>query len=89
MGGKFARTQDLEPIQRFVYSVMMWRRNGFMTEYERHGHAILFGRMGFAPVSQLSSLIVKTEEDIRLCEHVLTGMAQGKNALSYFSRRVE
>lgn len=85
MGEKFARTQDLESIQRFVYSVMMWRRNGFMTEYERHGHAILYGRVGFFPVSQLSSLIVKTEEDIKVCEYVLTGVSQGGKPIAYFT----
>lgn len=85
MGEKFARTQDLEPVQRFVYSVMMWRRNGFVTEYERHGHAVLFGHIGFFPVSQLSSLIVKTEDDIKVCEHILTGIAQGGKPLAYFT----
>lgn len=88
-GEKFARTQDLEPIYRFVYSLMMWRRVAFIAEYEREGHAILFGRIGFAPVGQLSSLIVKTEEDIRLCEYVLMGMAQGRKPLSYFADRAE
>ena len=85
MGEKFARTQDLEPVQRFVYSVMMWRRNGFMTEYERQGHAILYGHVGFFPVSQLSSLIVKTEEDIKICEYILAGIFQGGKPLAYFT----
>lgn len=85
LGEKFAKTQDLEPVQRFVYSLMMWQRNTFLAEYERRGHAILFGRMGFYPVSQLSSLIIKTEEDIRLCEYILIGLAQKRGeSLAYF-----
>jgi len=86
LGEKFAKTQDLEAVQRFVYSLMMWRRDPFMAEYERQGHAMLFGRSGFYPVSQLSSLIVKTEEDIRICEYILSGLAQKRGEpLSYFS----
>src|SRR3990172_5603854 len=86
LGEKFAKTQDLEAVQRFVYSLMMWRRDPFMAEYERQGHAMLFGRSGFYPVSQLSSLIVKTEEDIRICEHILSGLAQKRGEpLTYFS----
>jgi len=85
-GGKFAKTQDLEPVQRFVYSLMMWRRDAFVAEYERQRNAILFGRSGFYPVSQMSSLIIKTEEDIKLCEYILTGLAQKRGEpLAYFS----
>ena len=69
----FARTQDLEPVHRFVYSLMMWRRAAFMAAYEREGHAILCGRSGCFPVGHLSSFLVKTEEDLKLCEFLLTG----------------
>ena len=85
-GERFAKTQELESVQRFVYSLMMWRRGSFVAEYERQGNAILFGRSGFYPVSQLSSLIVKTEEDIKLCEYILTGLTQRRGEpLVYFS----
>jgi len=85
-GENFAKTQDLEPVQRFVYSLMMWRRESFVAEYERQGNAILFGHIGFYPVSHLSSLIVKTEEDAKLCEYVLLGLAQKRGEpLTYFS----
>ena len=39
---RFARTQDLDPVERFVYSLMMWRRQAFLAQYERHGQAMLF-----------------------------------------------
>ena len=69
----FAQTQDLEPVQRFVYSIMMWRNSTFMEHYEKHGCAMLCGSTGYFPVSKMSSLIVKTEEDLRLIEYILTG----------------
>ena len=86
LGEKFAKTQDLDPVQPFVYSIMMWRTQTFVETYRKKGYALLFGKMGFYPVSWLSSIIVKYEEDIRLCEYILKGMesASGKE-LEYYS----
>ena len=68
---KFARTQDLLPVQPFVYSVMMWRKSVFMQSFKNKGYAILCGRAGFYPVSRLSSVIVKRKEDLILAESLL------------------
>lgn len=82
---KFARTQDLEPLERFVYSVMMWRTRTFMETYRQNGYALLFGKMGFYPVSWLSTIIIKYEADIRLCQHILKGKTAGDNTpLTYY-----
>jgi CMP-N-acetylneuraminic acid synthetase len=69
----FAKTQDLLPVQRFVYSVMMWRNKVFQETYEKQGYAFFCGKTGYFPVSKLSSLIVKTEEDLRTIDYILTG----------------
>jgi CMP-N-acetylneuraminic acid synthetase len=83
---KFAKTQDLDPVQRFVYSIMMWRTASFEETYRKDGYAILFGKMGFFPVSWLSSIIIKYEEDIRLCEYILRGIQDAaQNPLEYYS----
>ena len=85
----FARTQELEPVHRFVYSLMMWKRATFMAAYERDGHAILCGRTGFFPVGRLASLLVKTEEDLRLCEYLLTGWHQKREEpVAYYAMPV-
>jgi CMP-N-acetylneuraminic acid synthetase len=82
---EFAKTHELDPVERFVYSLMMWRRDRFIAEYTAQGHALLFGRMGFYPVSHLSSLVVKKEEDLWLCEYILAGLAvKHERALTYF-----
>ncbi len=84
--GKFAKTQDLDPVQRFVYSLMVWRTEAFLQSYEQDGFALLFGKTGFYPVSRLSSIIVKYEADIRMCEYILLGMKEkSKQPLEYFS----
>ncbi|HUH65622.1 MAG TPA: hypothetical protein VLZ07_04245 [Syntrophales bacterium] len=77
--GLFAQTQDLVPVQLFVYSVMMWRNRAFMKDYEKQGYAFFCGKTGYYPVSKESALIVKTEEDLRLIHFILTGKNQDKD----------
>jgi CMP-N-acetylneuraminic acid synthetase len=75
--GLFAQTQDLVPIQRFVYSIMMWRNNIFIRTYEKQGYAFFCGKTGYYPVSRESAIIVKTEEDLKLVHFILKGKACG------------
>ena len=68
----FAQTQDLTPVQTFVYSVMMWRSSTFISSMKKNGHALLSGRVGYFPVSKATSLIIKTQEDLMMAESLLT-----------------
>jgi CMP-N-acetylneuraminic acid synthetase len=72
----FAQTQDLKPVGLFVYSVMMWRAKTFVEHFKKHGHAILYGKVGYYPVGKLSSIIVKHEEDLKLIEYIVAGMQE-------------
>lgn len=67
----FAKTQDLAPVKPFVYSIMMWRRNIFMRDFEKKGYAFFCGRVGFYPVSMLSTIIIKKKSDLMLAEFLL------------------
>ena len=67
----FARTQDLKPVQLFVYSIMMWKTAPFINAIEKNNHAFFVGKVGFFPVSKLSSIIIKMKEDLQLAEYVL------------------
>ncbi|MEW6500659.1 MAG: cytidylyltransferase domain-containing protein [Thermodesulfobacteriota bacterium] len=80
----FAQTQDLIPVQLFVYSLMMWRCAPFMAEYAVKRHAFFVGRVGFFPVSKLSAIIIKRQEDLELADFILqTRKKGGAGALSY------
>jgi len=70
----FQRTQDLKPVQRFLYSLMMWKNRTFLKTFEEKGYALLSGKVGYYAVKRLSSIIIKTEEDLRFAEYVLTGL---------------
>ncbi len=80
--GKFAQTQDLTPVQPFVYSVMMWRTKPFSEEMKKNGYAFFTGKVGYFPVSKLSSIIIKTEEDLKLAEFVVKA-SKVKELLQY------
>ncbi len=71
---EFAQTQDLIPVQRFVYSVMMWRGCVFREDFEKKGRAAFSGKIGYFPVSRESAIIIKKPEDLKLAECILKGM---------------
>ncbi len=74
----FAQTQDLEPVQPFVYSIMMWKSRTFMDVYEKRGHALFCGKVGYHPVSKKAALVVKTEEDLMLADYIMRAEKQKK-----------
>ena len=67
----FAQTQDLIPVQPFSYTIMMWRTDTFRKEYELNGHALFCGNFDVFPVSTLSSLIIKNEDDLKLADYIM------------------
>ena len=72
----FAQTQDLEPVRSFVYSLMMWRTSCFVTQMRQRGYALLCGKVGYYPVCKLSSVIIKTEEDLVFADAIARARAQ-------------
>ncbi len=73
----FAQTQDLNSVELFVYSVMMWRTSPFLDTYKQQQHAFFVGKTGFFPVSKLSSIIVKRKDDLKLAEFILKSLTDG------------
>ena len=70
----FSQTQDLIPVQTFVYSVMMWRSEIFREEYERKGHAFFCGKFKTYPVSKKTGLIVKNQEDLMIIDLIMRSL---------------
>lgn len=85
----FAQTQDLVPIQPFVYSVMMWRAKVFIREFKNKGYALLSGKVGFYPVNKLSSIIIKREDDLLLAQCVLNATLRKDNYKVEYDRIVD
>ncbi len=79
----FAQTQDLMPVELFVYSIMMWRSAPFISDYTQNGHAFFVGKTGFFPVSRESAIIIKRREDLKLAEFIMKARKAGADALEY------
>lgn len=80
----FAQTQDLKPVQPFVYSIMMWRNKTFMDTFDRQGYALFCGKTGYYPVSKETAIIIKTKEDIMLADYVMrTKLSAGEYEVKY------
>ena len=79
---KFSKTQDLQEVQTFVYSLMMWKRKSFMKKYKKDKHAILCGKTYFYPVKNLSTIIIKKFDDLKLANYVMKSKSK-KFALKY------
>lgn len=74
--GLFEQTQDLTPVNPFVYSIMMWRRSAFMDEYKNKGHALFCGKFGTYAVDKMSGIIIKTEQDLMMADLMMRALNQ-------------
>ena len=85
----FAQTQNLIPLQSFVYSIMMWRTDAFVKTFKKRGHAFFCGKVGFYPVSKLASIIIKRKEDLMLADFVMRVLAKGNDYEVRYDRIIE
>jgi len=81
--GKFEQTQDLIPIQEMVYSIMMWKTESFIESMRTSGQAILHGEICYYPVDKLSSIIVKTSQDLKLVQSLMKIIESSNNEIEY------
>jgi len=66
----FALTQELNSIQLFNYSIMMWNYQSFLDEFERFGFAFFSGKSNLINLSN-KRIIIKTKEDLIMAEILL------------------
>ena len=78
----FLKTQNLNYIELLVYSLMMWNTKSFLKSFEKFGHGILCGKSGNYIVSDISGIIVKTENDLKLIKAILD-IKKNKSKLKY------
>ena len=66
----FEKTQDLEPIQRYIYSCMGWRRETYVKHRNQGFKGLFPGNMALVEVSTLAGMLIKYEEDFILCSKI-------------------
>ena len=69
--GKFEKTQDLNPIELFSYTVMMWCIKKFKKKFAKSKSGIFCGNFSTFCLDNYKSLIVKTIFDLKLIEKVM------------------
>ena len=70
----FEKTQDLEPIQRYVYSCMGWNRETYVKSRMEGFKGLFPGNMSLVEVSKLAGMLIKYEEDFILCSKIEEAM---------------
>ena len=66
----FEKTQDLEPIQRYIYSCMGWKRETYVKSRKEGFKGLFPGKMALVEVSMLAGMLIKYEEDFILCSQL-------------------
>ncbi len=75
LDGLFCQTQELAPVQPFVYSVMMWRSSVFLEEFNRKGYGLFCGKFDTYSVEKLSGIIIKNQDDLMLADLLMQSMS--------------
>ena len=64
-------SQDLDPLQRIIWSITGWRMAPFVTAVEAGKCATYAGQIGFHPVSRVAGHVIKFEFDLQVAEALL------------------
>ena len=75
----FEKTQDLEPIQRYIYSCMGWRRDTYVKSRMEGFKGLFPGNMSLVEVSTLAGMLIKYEEDFIICSKIEESMNYVQN----------
>ena len=74
----FEKTQDLEPIQRYIYSCMGWKRETYVKSRKEGFKGLFPGNMSLVEVSTLAGMLIKYEEDFTLCSKIESSYGLGQ-----------
>ena len=75
----FEKTQDLVPIQRYIYSCMGWKKEAYVKHRSRGFKGLFPGRMALVEASVLAGMLIKYEEDFILCSKIEEAMGFAPN----------
>ena len=79
----FEKTQDLQPIQRYIYSCMGWKRETYVNHRNDGFKGLFPGRMALIEVSLLAGMLIKYEEDFIICSKIEEAMNDFRNQVRY------
>ena len=84
----FEKTQDLMPIQRYIYSCMGWKRETYV-KYRNDGFQGLFpGKMALVEASVLAGMLIKYEEDFIISSKIEEAMGLDKKTKNHSFKKI-
>lgn len=69
--GQHPRSQDLLPIKALNFAVTIWNAKKYIKHYDKCGHGIYTGKLGFYPFEGLAAIDIDWEEDFILAQMIM------------------
>ena len=66
----FEKTQDLKPVQRYIYSCMGWKRSTYIKQRSAGFKGLFPGKLALVEASAMAGMLVKYDEDFILCSQI-------------------
>ena len=77
--GQHPRSQDLISIQALNFAVTIWDSKKYIEHYEKYGHGIYTGKLGFYAFEGLSTIDIDWDEDFLLAQMIMENLDNYKN----------
>ena len=65
------RSQDLTPVLALNFAITIWDAKAFMEQYEKKGHGVYTGKLGYFVIEGFSSVDIDYEEDFTLAQVIM------------------
>jgi len=77
-------SETLEPIKALNFAVTIWDAAKFKAQYEREGHGVYTGKLGFYSFEGLSTVDIDYEEDFVLAEGLMESREKISSAVAQY-----
>jgi len=61
-------SQDLESVQRIVWSISAWKRDVYLKAFHSGSCATYSGKIGFFPVNRMAGHVIKVQDDLEIAK---------------------
>ena len=77
-------SETLEPVKALNFAVTIWDAHKFKEQYEREGHGVYTGKLGFHSFEGLSNIDIDYEEDFVLAEVLMESRDRFSNTVAQY-----
>lgn len=82
--GQHPRSQDLEPVLALNFAITIWNAEKFVEQYQRLGHGVYTGKLGYFETEGNANIDIDYEEDFDFAEFVVRYLkSEGQQKAEY------